>query len=259
MPNNEPMADAESGDEVRDSSAETDPAGLEALLDYIHRNRGFDFTGYKRTSLARRIRRRMQMIGVDMYIDCIEHIEVETVALLAETGEVVGTQLSFADTIDAHRLQHELRKANLELEKDHEELQATSEELRATSEELRLRDEELTNATSLRGAVFASLRPGVAVLDRELLVRAWNLKMENLWGVRFSEVSGKQFVTLDIGLPIEETAGATRTSLGSGEEAQRTVQCTNRRGRSIECRVTVTPLDSQLHQGVTVTVEGSPS
>ena len=37
---------------------------LETLLDYLRRSRGFDFTGYKRPSLTRRINKRMQAIGV---------------------------------------------------------------------------------------------------------------------------------------------------------------------------------------------------
>jgi len=48
---------------------------FEALLEYIKRNRGFDFTGYKRSTLMRRIRKRMQEIGIDNfndYIDCLE-------------------------------------------------------------------------------------------------------------------------------------------------------------------------------------------
>ena len=35
---------------------------LEVLLDYLRRSRGFDFTGYKRTSLTRRIDKRMQVV-----------------------------------------------------------------------------------------------------------------------------------------------------------------------------------------------------
>jgi two-component system, chemotaxis family, CheB/CheR fusion protein len=37
-----------------------DEQAFEALLDHLKRNRGFDFTGYKRSSLRRRISRRMQ-------------------------------------------------------------------------------------------------------------------------------------------------------------------------------------------------------
>ena len=38
---------------------------LEVLLDYLRRSRGFDFTGYKRASLSRRIDKRMQVVGAD--------------------------------------------------------------------------------------------------------------------------------------------------------------------------------------------------
>ena len=38
--------------------------GLEALLEYLRESRGFDFTGYKRGSLSRRIAKRMQDVGV---------------------------------------------------------------------------------------------------------------------------------------------------------------------------------------------------
>src|SRR5215211_480380 len=38
---------------------------FESLLAFIRDERGFDFTGYKRPSLQRRIERRMQDVGVD--------------------------------------------------------------------------------------------------------------------------------------------------------------------------------------------------
>jgi len=40
----------------------TDP-GFEALLEFLKGSRGFDFTGYKRASLERRFRRRMEAVG----------------------------------------------------------------------------------------------------------------------------------------------------------------------------------------------------
>jgi two-component system CheB/CheR fusion protein len=49
---------------------------LELLLEYLKGSRGFDFTGYKRASLERRIRKRMQAIGVDDYGDYVDHLEV---------------------------------------------------------------------------------------------------------------------------------------------------------------------------------------
>ena len=40
-----------------------DPA-FEALLEHLKTSRGFDFTGYKRSSLMRRVDRRMAQVGV---------------------------------------------------------------------------------------------------------------------------------------------------------------------------------------------------
>ncbi|HEY7605181.1 MAG TPA: protein-glutamate O-methyltransferase CheR, partial [Actinomycetes bacterium] len=50
---------------------------LEVLLDYLRRSRGFDFTGYKRASLSRRIDKRMQVVGVDSYLSYLDHLEVD--------------------------------------------------------------------------------------------------------------------------------------------------------------------------------------
>src|SRR5215467_14429455 len=49
---------------------------LEVLLDYLKRNRGFDFTGYKRASLERRIGKRMQAITCTSYADYLDYLEV---------------------------------------------------------------------------------------------------------------------------------------------------------------------------------------
>ena len=49
---------------------------FESLLDYLKRNRGFDFTGYKRTSLARRIDKRMLATNVQGYGEYVDYLEV---------------------------------------------------------------------------------------------------------------------------------------------------------------------------------------
>jgi two-component system, chemotaxis family, CheB/CheR fusion protein len=49
---------------------------LEVLLDFVKRNRGFDFTGYKRSSLERRIRKRMEQVGTGSYAEYLDHLEV---------------------------------------------------------------------------------------------------------------------------------------------------------------------------------------
>jgi two-component system, chemotaxis family, CheB/CheR fusion protein len=64
-----------------------DNHGLEVLLDYLKRCRGFDFTGYKRSSLSRRLLRRMQLQQIDSYGDYVDYLEVhpEEFALLFNT------------------------------------------------------------------------------------------------------------------------------------------------------------------------------
>jgi two-component system CheB/CheR fusion protein len=49
---------------------------FEALLQFLQQQRGFDFTGYKRPSLMRRVERRMQMLAVKDYDDYRDHLEV---------------------------------------------------------------------------------------------------------------------------------------------------------------------------------------
>jgi two-component system, chemotaxis family, CheB/CheR fusion protein len=54
-----------------------DPA-FEDLLEFIHRSRGFDFTGYKRSSLVRRVLKRMQMVGVEGFTPYLDYLEVHS-------------------------------------------------------------------------------------------------------------------------------------------------------------------------------------
>lgn len=123
------------------------------------------------------------------------------------------------------------------------------------NEELRQRGEELVDVSNFFGSILATLQWGIAVLDHDLLVRVWNPRMEELWGLRADEVASKSFLTLDIGLPIEMLAGAIRSTLSSGVEEKRTFDCTNRRGKAARCTVTVSPLTAQGRKGVTVVVE----
>lgn len=54
----------------------TPPDSFQALLDFLKRHRGFDFTGYKRASLERRVSKRMAEIGVEGYGDYTDYLEV---------------------------------------------------------------------------------------------------------------------------------------------------------------------------------------
>jgi two-component system CheB/CheR fusion protein len=49
---------------------------FEALIEYLKNNRGFDFTGYKRSSLRRRIGKRMQTLHIARYGDYLDYLEV---------------------------------------------------------------------------------------------------------------------------------------------------------------------------------------
>jgi two-component system CheB/CheR fusion protein len=51
-------------------------AAFEALLEHLSHSRGFDFGAYKRTSLKRRVDRRMQTVGVDTYNEYLDYLEV---------------------------------------------------------------------------------------------------------------------------------------------------------------------------------------
>jgi len=52
-----------------------DGRALEALLEHLRGSRGFDFTGYKRSSLARRVSKRLQMLNLQGYGDYLEYLE----------------------------------------------------------------------------------------------------------------------------------------------------------------------------------------
>ncbi|MEY4229854.1 MAG: hypothetical protein RLZZ362_703 [Actinomycetota bacterium] len=51
-------------------------SGIEAVLDHLKRTRAFDFTGYRRATLTRRIDKRMQQVGVDDYERYVDYLEV---------------------------------------------------------------------------------------------------------------------------------------------------------------------------------------
>ena len=49
---------------------------FEELLEYVKRSRGFDFTGYKRSSLQRRVSKRMQTLKLEHFSDYLDYLEV---------------------------------------------------------------------------------------------------------------------------------------------------------------------------------------
>jgi two-component system CheB/CheR fusion protein len=91
--------------------------------------------------------------------------------------------------------------------------------------------------------VLANLGAGVAVVDRDMRVRSWNRRAEDLWGMRSAEVIGEHFLNLDIGLPFESLRPLLRAaSAPGGAAAEIVLGAVNRRGRPITVRVACTPL-----------------
>jgi two-component system, chemotaxis family, CheB/CheR fusion protein len=50
---------------------------LETLLEFVKRTRGFDFTGYKRSTIERRIAKRMGELGLKSYEEYVDHLELD--------------------------------------------------------------------------------------------------------------------------------------------------------------------------------------
>jgi two-component system CheB/CheR fusion protein len=86
----------------------TDP-GLEELLQFIRDSRGFDFTGYKRTSISRRIRKRMQDVGIADFVDYRDLLEssAEEFRYLFNTI-LINVTAFFRDTETWNYLQREI-------------------------------------------------------------------------------------------------------------------------------------------------------
>lgn len=86
-----------------------DNEALEELLVFIREARGFDFTGYKRSTLARRIHKRMADVGIRSYADYQDLLETNT----DEFGVLLNTILInvtsfFRDPEAWTLLQHEV-------------------------------------------------------------------------------------------------------------------------------------------------------
>ena len=140
----------------------------------------------------------------------------------------------------------ELQSTNEELETMNEELQSANDELQLTNEELRDRTLEINDLNRFMQSILGSLEAAVIVLNRELVVQVWTQKAHELWGLRDEETVGHHLLNLDSGLPTTQLHPWLRQVITGQLPAvvgQR-VQAVNRRGRTIDLRVTVTALQS---------------
>jgi two-component system, chemotaxis family, CheB/CheR fusion protein len=76
-------------------------APFEALLLYLKENRGFDFTGYKRSSLTRRVDRRMTQVGVDSYAEYLDYLELHTEEFTTLFNTILINVTGFFRDLDA--------------------------------------------------------------------------------------------------------------------------------------------------------------
>jgi two-component system CheB/CheR fusion protein len=179
-----------------------------------------------------------------------------TVEELETTNEELQSTVEELETTN-----EELQSTNEELETMNEEMQATNEELQTINDELGQRTTELNQLNAFLESIWAGLQGAVAVLDADLRVLVWNHGSEELWGVRQEEVLGQHFLNLDIGLPVEQVRPALRAAMSDENGTRSTViQATNRRGRTVTCRVTCTPLldSDKTLRGVIVVVADEP-
>jgi two-component system CheB/CheR fusion protein len=178
----------------------------------------------------------------------LEHAnqELETAyeELQSTNEELETTNEELQSTVEElETTNEELQSTNEELETMNEELQSTNEELQTINDELRQRSDELNTVNAFLESILTSLRGGVAVVDDELKVLVWNETANDLWGLRTDEAIGHNLLGLDIGLPVERLKQPIRDCLnGNRIFTELAMEATNRRGRSINCRVTCSPL-----------------
>ena len=172
-----------------------------------------------------------------------QELETAYEELQSTNEELETTNEELQSTVEElETTNEELQSTNEELETMNEELQSTNEELHTVNAELRERTEELQRSSMFQESILASLESGVVVLDEDLSVILWNHQIENLWGIRADEAKGKAFTSLDTGLPVASLINPIRSAMSTGSHQTTTLNCINRRGKPIVCRVTCSPL-----------------
>jgi two-component system CheB/CheR fusion protein len=205
------------------------------------------------------------------------HFDVQIVPFFDSSMQVLGAKVLFRDETRAWQLESDLQYSRQELETANEELQSTNEELESTNEELqstveelettneelqstneeletmneelqstndqlRQNGDELNRANAFLENILATVDQGIIVVDSELRVHAWNSHAEELWGLRHAEVMGRSFMSLDIGLPVDQLRVPLRRCLaGESNHAELTVTARNRTGRTIDLAVSCSP------------------
>jgi two-component system CheB/CheR fusion protein len=173
-----------------------------------------------------------------------ESLQASQEELQSTTEELETTNEELQSTVEElETTNEELHSTNEELETMNEELQSANEELHATNDELGQRSDELKAANAFLESILTNLRTCVVVVDTDLRVKAWNTQAEDMWGLRSDEVRGKHFSNLDIGLPVDQIRPILGECIaGTCDGKDVLLKAVNRRGRTIQCRVSCSPL-----------------
>jgi two-component system CheB/CheR fusion protein len=188
-----------------------------------------DVTRYKRLQDAVEHSKRDVETAYEELQSTVEELETTNEELQSTNEELETTN-------------EELQSTNEELETMNEELQSTNEELETINDELNQRTDELNQTNLFMASILRSLEAAVIVLDHELRVAAWNDGAFDLWGLRAEETQNEHFMNLDIGFPTHSLRAGLRAVLNGEDPPPLTLEATNRRGRQITCRVTLSPL-----------------
>ena len=174
-----------------------------------------------------------------------QELETAYEELQSTNEELETTNEELQSTVEElETTNEELQSSNEELETMNEELESTNSELQTINGELRLRTNEIEDVNGFMESVLRSLQLGVVVVDAELRVKMWYGRSEDLWGLRPTEVYEQSLMSLDFGLPLDETRSLVRASLAQPADVHtEMVRATNRRGRAIRCRIVASTLN----------------
>jgi two-component system CheB/CheR fusion protein len=175
-----------------------------------------------------------------------QRLELAYEELQSANEELETTNEELQSTIEElETTNEELQSTNEELETMNAELQSLNDELNSSNEELQVRTLEVARLNEFTETVLAGLRAGVAVVDVDLRVIAWNNEATDLWGVREEEAVGLPLDELDIGLPVaalRPLVSAQFSGIGTDGDGRTRMAAVNRRGHHVEVDVTVSPL-----------------
>jgi two-component system, chemotaxis family, CheB/CheR fusion protein len=171
-----------------------------------------------------------------------QELETALEELQSTNEELETTNEELQSTVEElETTNEELQSTNEELETMNEELQSTNEELQTINDEVRERSTEVMELNSFLESILTNIRGAVVMLDRDLQIHKWNHRAEDLWGLRAEEVLQRNFLNLDIGLPVEQLKAPVKACLSrEAEFLELTMDATNRRGKRIMVKVTCT-------------------